>query len=70
MPHLHQVTDRVEVAVGAARNFRRFVVFPKDSEALGCIISLFREKGQAQLEALQDRAPRDAPLRWDWASTP
>ena len=49
-------------AVGDARDFRRFVVFPKDSRALESVISLLREKGKAQLDAIQGREPKDAPF--------
>ena len=49
-------------AVGAATDFRRFIVFPKDSRALVSVIDLLREKGRAQLEAVRDRVPKGAPF--------
>ena len=51
-----------EAAVGAARDFRRFVVLPKGSKSLESVIALLREKGQAELAALQGRVPLDAPF--------
>jgi nitroreductase len=51
-----------EAAVGTATDFRRFIVFPRDSKALESVVSLLREKGKAQLEAVQGRAPKDAPF--------
>jgi nitroreductase len=51
-----------EAAVGAARDFRRFVVFPKGSEALESVVSLLSEKGKAQLAAMQGRVPKGAPF--------
>jgi len=45
-----------EAAIGTARDFRRFVIFPKNSEALKSVISLLCEKGQAQLEAMHQAA--------------
>lgn len=51
-----------EAAVGNARDFRRFIVFPKGSKAMETVISLLREKGKTQLKAMQGRVPKDTPF--------
>ncbi len=51
-----------EAAVGNARDFRRFAVFPQGGQALDSVISFLREKGKAQLDAIQGREPKDAPF--------
>jgi nitroreductase len=51
-----------EAAVGAARDFRRFIVFPKGSKALELVGTLLREKGRSNLERIRARAPKDAPF--------
>ena len=51
-----------EAAVGATRDFRRFIVFPRGSKALEVVASLLRGKGSASLEAARSRVPKDAPF--------
>ena len=52
-----------KAAIGDATNFRRFIIFPKDSRAVASLTALIREKGKAQLEALEGQAPEYAPFR-------
>lgn len=44
-------------AVGDDADFRRFIVFTKDGQALKSVAALLREKGKEQLDALDKRAP-------------
>lgn len=51
-----------ETAVAAARDFRRFVVIPNGTGALETVVSLLREKGQAQFDAAQHGPSSAAPF--------
>ncbi|MGD0783990.1 MAG: nitroreductase family protein, partial [Candidatus Aminicenantales bacterium] len=51
-----------EAAVGNTRDFRRFIVFPKGSQAMESVIALLREKGKTQLKAMQGSVSKDAPF--------